>query len=217
MKINLKNKNTLSWGWSNSVYGILYTPAVLFALKILWLFHKRWNVSPVVRNIFQWSPFIVSALLFFSVVIIQWPVLKLVGTTWGAPWAPSSLPELGPGLWPPPRPPGSLWGGALASSLWPQGQQELDLSFLAPLSGSLLQLQSCTNQTAHLGPSFSTGLGPNSGAYFTFTSSTTGTCVFSGPTVPTTNFIKSLPAGTVHCAYCPYHYCPCQKHYRKKE
>ena len=102
MKINLKNKNTLSWGWSNSVYGILYTPAVLFALKILWLFHKRWNVSPVVRNIFQWSPFIVSALPFFSVVIIQWPVLKLVGTTWGAPWAPSSLPELGPGLWPPP-------------------------------------------------------------------------------------------------------------------
>ena len=85
MKINLKNKNTLSWGWSNSVYGILYTPAVLFALKILWLFHKRWNVSPVVRNIFQWSPFIVSALPFFSVVIIQWPVLKLVGTTWGGP------------------------------------------------------------------------------------------------------------------------------------
>lgn len=107
------------------------------------------------------------------------------------------------------------WGGAGAVTplfsrspcgvkLWPplsgpRGSPALlDLSFLALLSGSLLQPQPCTNQTAHLGPSFSTGLGPNNGAYFTFTSSTIGACVFSWPMVPTTNFIKSLPTGTAH-------------------
>lgn len=180
------------------------------------LSQEVWNVKPVVRNIFQWSPFIVSALSFFSVVIIQWPVLKLVRTTRGAPWAPSTLPEVGLGLWPP-CPPGLPvgWSSGLLSLAPRAAPALLDLSSLAPLSGSLLQPQPCTNQTARLGPSFSTGLGPNNGAYFTITSSTTGACVFSGPMVPTTNFIKSLPTGTAHCPL-TCHYCPCQKQNREK-
>ena len=50
-----------------------------------------------------------------------------------------------------------------------------------------------------LGPAFSPGLGPNNGAYFPLTSSMTGACAFSGPKVPATYCIKSLPTDAAHC------------------
>lgn len=157
------------------------------SLKMLWLFHKGWSVNPVVTNRFHRSPFVPSALSFFSYSCYMVTCTEIgKDHSEGSPELPSPFPDVESGSNP----------CVLLDLVFCLGQSSRSgfaLPFtLGPTLGPYFNLSLAQTKLSTLGAALSTGLGPSNAPNFTLTASTTGAGIFYRSKVSTSYLIKSL-------------------------